>query len=112
MEKILNFNIVDLGISRPLSRFGAPSKTLAGGPWPPRPPSHHATAYNSLDKYLADSEDQLQKVDHNKTEIVSMGNFNVDMLSKTGPKGFSQPVRGFLLASDLDQVIEKSDESL
>ena len=58
--------------------------------------------YSSLDTYLADFENQLQKVDHSKSEIALMGDFNVDLLSKSRPKGFSQPVRGFLLSNDFD----------
>ena len=58
----------------------------------------------TLDTHLSDFEDQLQKLDHTKTEIAIMGDFNVDMLS--GPKTTRQSVRNFLLANDLEQVIK------
>ena len=60
----------------------------------------------TLDTYLSDIEDQLHKLDHTKTEIAIMGDFNVDMLSKSRPKTKRQSVRNFLLANDLEQVIE------
>ena len=60
----------------------------------------------TLDTYLSDIEDQLHKLDHTKTEIAIMGDFNVDMLSKSRPKTKRQSVWNFLLANDLEQVIE------